>query len=214
MDRLFDEDNGAANDTSEGTCFNKFNIRLRTACGQITELAVIQSYTIQKVIYMFLDNRNINPSCDRMCCPTQLAYVDLKLSFECDIFQPDKSLQQLGIESDDVIDVLHYETDKAFSNNWDKRHHNEFKISLRTCCGAKSDLLVFSPMTIEKVIHRYLEYRQINSFCDSMCCPAELSYSDVILRFDGDLLQHNKTLDELDLQCSDLIDVHIRDNLT
>ena len=101
MDRLFDEGAVAANETREGTCYNKFNIKLRTACGQVTEFAVIQSYTIQKVINLFLDNRKIN---------------------------------------------------------------------------------------------------QI--------------YSDVILQFDGDVLQHNKTLDELDLQCGDVIDVHVRDNLT
>ena len=106
LDQLVDDSTKNGNDVFEDARYDKINIRLRTACGEITELSVLQSFTVQKVINIFLDNRKVNTSCDRKCCPTGLAYDEVRLSFECDILQEDKTIHMSDIQCGDLIDIL------------------------------------------------------------------------------------------------------------
>ena len=56
LDQLVDDSTKNGNDIFKDACYDKINIRLRSACGEITELSVLQSFTVQKVINIFLDN--------------------------------------------------------------------------------------------------------------------------------------------------------------
>ena len=106
LDQLVDDSTKNGNDIFEDACYDKINIRLRTACGEITELSVLQSFTVQKVINIFLDNRKVNSSCDKKCCPKDLAYDEVRLSFECDMLQEDKTIHMSDIQCGDLIDIL------------------------------------------------------------------------------------------------------------
>ena len=106
LDQLVDESTKNGNNISKDPCNDKINIRLRTACGEITELSVLQSFTVQKVINLFLDTRKVNSSCDKKCCPEGLVYDEVRLSFECDILKEDKTIQMSDIECGDLIDIL------------------------------------------------------------------------------------------------------------
>jgi len=106
LDQLVDESTKNGNDIFKDACNDKINIRLRTACGEITELSVLQSFTVQKVINIFLDNRRVNSSCDKKCCPKGLEYDEVRLSFECDMLQEDKTIHMSDIQCGDLIDVL------------------------------------------------------------------------------------------------------------
>ena len=103
--------------------------------------------------------------------------------------------------------------------NSDKPICDKFKIKLRTACGQTTDLLIRPSYKIEKITKKFLKYREKNSSCRNVCCTStdissNATHSKFKLLFDGELLRHDMTILDLEIDCGEVIDVHIVDNPT
>ena len=167
----------------------------------------------EALIATMVDDEKIVPK--KLSDPKEEEELDEKKSENHKPIALSDGKQYLGHDQDSFI----YDMKRLVNTNstvLDKKDEEEpvfhsFTITLMTSCGNKTKLRVRPSSTIPTIIKRFLEERDVNPHCRSICCNTGNQAKDFRLYFDGDILPYSSTVTVgySKIESGDVIDVHV-----